>query len=129
MKEPKFRFGTRQAIDSLALELSLPNEKGMQDWSYEVAKYEDIQKYINHYESLNDEDKKFVLMEIIIQSTEEQLNNENFIKYLDKIKPLLMNDFDIHEYTIYYWSCFDKKNIDDCWRITPFIRQLWNTKL
>jgi hypothetical protein len=34
--EPTFRCGTRKAIDELAEELNLPNEKWMQDWPIEV---------------------------------------------------------------------------------------------
>ena len=45
--EPTFRCGTRKAIDELAEELNLPNEKWMQDWPYEVVNASDIEKYID----------------------------------------------------------------------------------
>ncbi|MDN3585105.1 hypothetical protein QWY86_00380 [Pedobacter aquatilis] len=127
--ESTFRFGTRKAKEELANELNLPFENWMQDWPYEVVIPDDIEKYIEHYVKLTDEDKKFVLMEGIIQATEDQVREVQFLKYWNEIKYLLDNDFYIHEYTIYYWSCFDNENIDDCWRITPFMRQFWKEKV
>ena len=94
--EPIFRCGTRKAIDELAEELKLPNEIWMQDWPYEVVIPEDVEKYIEHYEKLTDEDKKFVLMEGIIQATEDQETEVKFLKYWNRIKSLLENDFYIH---------------------------------
>ncbi len=123
--EPTFRYGTRKAIDELAEELNLPNKLTMQDWSYEVANPNEIDKYISHYGSTKDDDKKFVLMEIIIQATEEQNTEELFQKYCEAIKPILETYFKLHEFTIYYWSCFDNENLEDCWKITPLIRQIW----
>lgn len=124
--EPTFRCGTRKAINELAEELNLPNEKWMQDWPYEVVIASDIEKYIDHYETLVDDDKKFVLMEGIIQATEDQTTEELFLKYWERVKLILERDFNIHEFTIYYWACFDIENIEDCWKITPLMRQLWS---
>jgi predicted protein tyrosine phosphatase len=129
--EPTFRCGTRKAIDELSEELNIPYDSSMQDWSYTEGNPDDIEKYISHYWLTKDEDKRFILMEFIIQSTEDQNTKELFLKYCDKIKPILESDFKLQEYTIYYWACFDNKNIEDCWRITPFMRQIWaeNRKL
>jgi hypothetical protein len=127
--EPNFRCGTRKAIDELAEELNLPNEMWMQDWPYEVVIPDDIEKYIDHYLKLTDDDKKFVLMEGIIQATEDQETEVQFLKYWNRINSLLENDFCIHEYSVYYWSCFDNENIDDCWRISPYMRQFWMEKV
>jgi len=86
--EPTFRCGTRKAIDELAEELILPNDLTMQDWAYEIANPNDIDKYISHYGLTTDDDKKFVLMKIIIQATEEQNTEELFQKYCRTIKPI-----------------------------------------
>jgi predicted SAM-dependent methyltransferase len=126
--EPTFRCGTRKAIDSLALELNLPNDLSMQDWSYQVANHSDINKYLSHYSSLKDDDMKFVLMEIIIEATENQNNEKKFSKYCETVKIILEKDFKLHEYTIYYWACFDNENLEDCWQITPLMRQIWKNK-
>ena len=127
--EPTFRCGTRIAIDELAEELNLSNEKWMQDWPIEVMVTSDIEKYIEHYKKLTDDDKKFVLMEGILDVTENQPTKELFEKYWNQVKLFLEMDFTIHEYTIYHWACFDIENIDDCWRITPFMRQFWKEKV
>ena len=123
--KPTFRCGTRKAIDELAEELNLPNDLTMQDWEYTAGNPHEIEKYISHYVSTTDDDKKFVLMELIIQATEDQETEDLFITYWNKIKPILEKDFKIHEYTIYYWSCFDNEDVNNCWKLTPLIRQFW----
>ena len=128
--KPKFRNGTTKAIKELAEELNLPFDEWMQDWPFEVVNPSDIDKYINHYKLLNDYDKKFVLLDGIIQSVEEQSNEELFQKYLKIVRQILEKDYDIYEYQIYYWACLenDKNEIDDCWKVTPMMRDLINAK-
>lgn len=128
--KPKFRSGTTKAIKELAEELNLPFDEWMQDWPFEVVNPSDIDKYINHYKLLNDDDKKFVLLDGIIQSVEEQSNEELFQKYLKIVRQILEKDYDIYEYQIYYWACLenDKNEIDDCWKVTPMMRDLINAK-
>jgi hypothetical protein len=123
--QPIFRCGTLQAIDELSKELNIRYHSSMQDWSYTEANASDIEKYISLYRLTNDDDKKFVLMEFIIQATEEQDTEELFLAYCDKIKPILYTDFKLQEYTIYYWACFDIYNIEDCWKITSLMRKIW----
>ena len=124
--EPLPRYRTRKAIDELAVELNLPNESWMQDWPYEVVVHSDIDRFFAHYKRLLDEDKKFLLMQAIIQAIEEQPTETLFIKLWDKAKTILEKEFTLHEYTIYYWACLDTEDIEDCWRITPVMRELWN---
>lgn len=125
MNKPKYRSETKKAIDEIAQELNLGNTQVIQDWAYEVANYKDIEKYINHYKSTTDSDKQFVLMQIIIQATEDQKEETEFVKYWNIVKNLLSINFQVHEYTIYYWSVFGA-NFTDSWRITPFMREVWN---
>ncbi|MCW2263988.1 MULTISPECIES: hypothetical protein [Sphingobacterium] len=70
--EPIFRCANRKAIDELAQELNLSNEEWMQEWPIEVTNPSDIDRYIDHYTTLTDDDKKFVLMEEIIDAAENQ---------------------------------------------------------
>lgn len=128
--KPKFRSGTKKAIEELAEELNLPFDEWMQDWPFEVVNPSDIDKYINHYKLLNDDDKKIVLLDGIIQSVEEQSNEELFQKNLKIVRQILEKDYDIYEYQIYYWACLenDKNEIDDCWKVTPMMRDLINAK-
>lgn len=122
-KKPNFRCSTAKAIGELALELDLP--ENTQDWEYIVGKPNDIEKYIHHYGTLSDDDKKFTLMEVIIQATTDQRNIDDFNKYWTIIKPLLEDNFSIHEYSIFYWCCF---GYEECWTITPNMRKLWDSK-
>ena len=126
--KPSFRCGTRKAIDELSEELNIPNEPYMQDWSYTEGKPEDIEKYISHYSLTKDDDKKFILMEFIIQATEDQNTEELFLKYCERIKPILEIDYKLHEYTIHYWACLDNENLDDCWKIATLMRKLWTER-
>lgn len=124
--EPTFRCGTRKAIEELSEELNIPYDASMQDWSYTEGNLDDIEKYISHYDQTKDEDKKFVLMELIIQATEDQNTDDRFLKYCERIKPILKTDFKVHEFTIHYWACFDNENLNDCWKIASLMRQLWS---
>ncbi|QSB27123.1 hypothetical protein [Flavobacterium sp. CLA17] len=125
MIEPKFRCSTRAAIDKLVKELNMPYDDWMQDWPYEIADSNDIDTYISHYRKLIDDDEKFVLMQAIIQANEDQNQPEQFLKYWITVQDLLKTDFCIHEYTVYYWSCFDTEDIDDCVKISSFMRELF----
>ncbi|TAE02871.1 MAG: hypothetical protein EAZ97_02145 [Bacteroidetes bacterium] len=97
--KPTFRCGTKQAIEELSKE---------------------------HYETETNDDKKFVLMEFIIQATNDQETDELFLKYCDKIQQILQDEFKLHEYTIHYWAYFDNEDLEDCWRITPLMRKIWS---
>lgn len=96
----------------------------MQDWSYEISNPNEINNYIELYEITTDDDEKFVLMEVIIQALEDQEREELFLKYCYLIKDLLKKDFDIHEYTVYYWSCLNTENIEDGFKISGFMREI-----
>lgn len=119
-------MATRQAIDELAQELDLPNEPWMQDWPFEVANPHDIDRYIAHYKTTLDDDKRFLLMEAIIQATTEQENEADFIRYWQIIKPILTENILTHEYSIYDWCCFEETDLQYCWKITTDMRELWN---
>ncbi|WP_149205731.1 hypothetical protein [Flavobacterium johnsoniae] len=125
MIEPKIRYGTKTAIDKIAKELNMPLDEYMQDWPYEVVNSNEIEKYIAHYRKVIDDDEKFVVMQAIIQAAEEQEEHELFLKYWIIIQDLLKKDFHIHEYTAYYWSCFDTEDIDNCFKISIYMRELF----
>ena len=127
MEQPKMRFVTQKAIEELTRNLNLEFDlEDYQDWEFIVGKSADIAKYIEYYISEIDDDNKFALMEIIIQATEEQEVENDFIKYSEIVQRLLSENFQLHEHSIFYWSCFDINNLEDCWRITPIMRSLWN---
>jgi len=126
--EPIFRCGTKKAMQELAAELNLTFENWMQDWPIEVIEPNDIKTYIEHYEKLADNDKKFVLMEGILDAIEYQPSEELFLKYWNRVKGILVKDFFIHEYTIYKYACFDAEDIETCYKLTPEMRKIWSNK-
>lgn len=126
--EPTFRCGTRKAIDELSVELNLPYENWMQDWPIEVIVPADIKNYIDHYGKLTNDDKKFVLMEGILDATEYQPTEELYLKYWNGVRQILDKDFAIHEYTIHTYACFDTETIEDCYKLTPGMREIWTIK-
>ena len=122
---PDIRVESSVAIQKLAKELKLPYDQSMQDWAYEVADPKSVTEYINHYVLLNDDDEKFVLMQMVIQAINDQESIAQLKSYWNIIKELLIKDFKTHEYTIYYWSRFTKGYVKDEWKISPYIDTLW----
>ena len=125
VKEPKFRCGTKKAIDELVAKYSYPYVDWMQDWPYEIADPKEIENYFQHYDEQSDDDKTFSLMEMLIQALTYIENDIDFNKNWILLKERITKDFEIHKYTVFYWSCFGE-NLADCWKTTPNMRQLWN---
>ena len=124
VREPKFRCGTKKAIDELVAEYNYPFADWMQDWPYEIAESKEIGNYFRHYDEQKDDDKKFSLMEMLIQSLTDIENEIKFNENWNLLRERIIKDFKIHEYTVFYWSCFDV-NISDCWKVSPKMRELW----
>ena len=125
MMPPTFRCASQIAINELAIELNLPNSPHMQDWSYEVADPDQIEMYITHYNQTTDEDKRFVLMEMILQALIDQSTEEQLLHYWEKVQPLLVKDFAIHAFTIHYWKSMTDVNFENCKTLSPLLEQLW----
>jgi hypothetical protein len=120
MKQPQSRYSTRKACLEISSELDLPYDEFAQDWPWEVADPDDIEKYIAHYSTLKDEDKKFVLMEAILQACDE-LEPNDLEKYWPIVRDLLLSNFSIHESSIFYWSCFEN-DLDNSFEISSNMR-------
>lgn len=127
-KVPKPRYVTAKAIKELKEQYNYPYEEWMQDWPYEIVNTNDIGIYLAHYKEQTDEDKKIVIMQMLIQALEEVKDKSRFFDYLKIIKSILIKDFNIHQYTIFYWCCFNN-SLEDSWMITPYLRQLWDEKV
>ncbi|HEJ9485120.1 TPA: hypothetical protein SMM93_000469 [Proteus mirabilis] len=120
---PSPRYETAVAIEQLATDLNLPNERWMQDWAYIVSIPQHIDKYISHYKKLSDDDQKFALMMLILQALEEQDNQID--KYKSEVSALLQQEYPLHAYTIFHWCSFDNEDLSDCWEITPMMREIF----
>lgn len=126
LNEPTPRYETAAAIQQLAVRLNLSNEIWMQDWAYIVSKPEHIDNYLSLYYFLNDDDQKFTLMMVLLQALEEQSTQSAQAKYETEIRALLLKEYSLHAYTIFYWCCFDNDDLSDCWRITPMMRKIYD---
>ncbi len=124
VKEPKFRCGTEKAVKELVAKYDYPYADWMQDWPYEIAESKEIENYFQHYDEQTDEDKKFSLMEMLIQALTDIEDQNEYDKNWNRLRLKIIEDFKIHEYTIFYWSCFGQ-SISDCWKVTPSMRDLW----
>jgi len=99
-----------------------------QDWTYIIAEPERIEDYLRAYEDLDGKAVKFSLMEMIMQALNGQ-DEEDFENFWEKVKALLDHDFDLHEYTIYYWCIWDNDNLEDCFSISEPMRKYWIKKV
>ena len=118
---------TKKAIDSLIIKLNLPKkDEFSQDWEYEVSDSERLQEFIEFYQKNElTKDEKFTLMIIILESCDEAiLKDELSEKIWSEVEEILINDKEIHEKTIDYWSWYDNENIEDCFYITPLVRKI-----
>jgi predicted protein tyrosine phosphatase len=125
----KPRYNTSIAIDLIAKKLNLEFDKSSQDWAYEIANSNLIEKYYKLYDSLVNEDEKFVLMQTIIQATNELIESSGKIDSWIMLEQRLIWDFSIHKHTIEYWSCPETTDLNDCWIITSQIRELLNKQI
>lgn len=125
--KPDERYWTGASFVELSKVFNLPFNSQMQDWPYEVADSKCTQEYLDYYQAIDNEDIKFTLMEMIVQSIEDQQSPEKFKTYWDQTVPLLTKNFHIHEWTIYYWSSFEK-SLKNAWHIAPYMRKIWHKR-
>lgn len=124
IREPEFRCGGNWP--ELAALFNYPIDPNDQDWTYTIVEPDRIDEYIAAYNTtVQNPDTKFSLMEMIIQSVEDQPTATLRYKKWQVVRSLLIEDFTLHEYTIYYWGSWESDNITDAWWISPAMRILW----
>lgn len=126
MRFPKQKAGCPKATLELMEELQVLKRKQYIP-SYQSNQIAFTNMLINHYDSLTDTEKKFVLMKSIIYATIEiGIKKEMLNIWETKIKDRIISDFDIHEYTVFSWSCF---NNNDHYMSSPsscpYMCQIW----
>lgn len=126
MYKSQFRFHTYDIIQTPVKEFDYLYDKSMQDWEYEVAKLSDIEVYFTTYDATNDDDVRFSLMEMILETSNEDPEFDWISEFWLRVQQLLRKNFLVHERTVYYWSLWDEKEIEDCFYITASMRMLWN---
>lgn len=125
IKEPPFRCCTEEAILSLVERFGLPYNESMQDWPIEISDTQDLSTCINRYKLLQDDDQKFCMMELILETFNDNLKEESNTENWKAIQDLLQQDFVIHAYTIYYYCDFEN-TLEHAFNISPFVRNFWN---
>lgn len=124
IREPEFRCGGNW--DELALFYGYKIDPNDQDWTYTISEPEKIDNYIVAYNTIvTNPDTKFSLMEMIFEALDGQDTQKEMNSNWEVVKALLVKDFSLHEYTIFYWCDWDNENIEDCFRITPLVREFW----
>ena len=121
-----WRFSTRDSITSLAKRLNVPNDPAMQDWAWEIADSTRINEYIELYNSdALDDDERFTLMEIIIQSFADLDTNLEDDSRWRLILDSLDRNIQLHAHSICYWAAdADGVQVNDGWTVSPFLLKL-----
>lgn len=118
---------TSAAMAALALRFDLPQHEHMQDWEYEVADSERIGEFLDAYlsEPLT-ADERFVLMEIIVQSSEDHPAPLSAQPRWGEVVESLRANVALHATTISYWACVDEPSqpLEELWRVTQAMREL-----
>lgn len=116
----------KKAMNSLAEKLDLPADKSFQQWSSELLDGKQLKKVLFLYDSLYDEDEKFILMGIMVQAANDQFEAIGKCDSWERIEQRLVWDFNIHKKTIFHWTCPDNDMLDLNQVITPDMRELWS---
>jgi len=112
---------------ALAARFGLPYADQMQDWEWEVADAGRFDEFLGVYRDFNLLDEQRVsLMEMLVQCVEEIESASDFSASWSAIEPLLVARAVLHRPTIAYWSCPSEAAPEDCFRVSPFMRRLWN---
>jgi hypothetical protein len=130
LHERFIRYPTAQAVDSLAVRFNLPNHPEIQDWEYVVADSSRLDEFLDAYNSgeLTD-DERFTLMETILQSFEELQGKLNAHPRWRETLAILESNFNLHVYTVWYWSGRDEGPVDGEWRVAAPLRSILDRHL
>ena len=123
---PAERYWTNKSIEKLANMFALPNYDYMQDWPYQVADPNRTEEFFNALKYFKTEqDTQFTLMDLVLQSLEKSKIELSDSKLAYAIQRYLKRNYAIHAYQVWYWAAFDT-DLTDAWRISPFLREIWN---
>jgi hypothetical protein len=119
------RYPTAAAIERLTEMFRLP--PGGQDWEIEVADAARLGEFLDGYERqpLGD-DERFTLMELIVASYDELLEGGGQDRPEDwaRVRLHLLQRFDLHGYTVQYWSLPDEDDPENGFAVTGRMREV-----
>jgi hypothetical protein len=120
-----WRFPTSAAIASLAERFGFTYHQSMQDWEWQVADEHRIGEFVDAYTCGElSENERFILMETILQSSENTRLPMDEQERWSEIVQLLTQNAKLHAYSIYYWSCVGNETDDEVWRVSPYLRRI-----
>lgn len=118
---------THSAIEGLVQKVNLPlPDEFSQDWEYEVSDSTRINEFLYAYENIElNTDEKFALMIVIISSFDDAVaEGQTEESTAKRIRFHLLQDIGIHMNTIRYWSMPDEDDLDNCFAVTAFMREI-----
>ena len=123
--EHLWRFPTREAIESLSARFNLRNTPDMQDWEWEVADPARIDEFLAAYLGVDlSADERFTIMETILQSFEDSAVDLASDSRWETVLIQLESRLDLHAHSVWYRSCLDIEASRDCFRVTPYLREI-----
>lgn len=121
------RWETGVSIEKLTLMFGLRTNPYMQDWDIEAADPEIVEKLVDAYfdPSLT-EDDRFALMSLIVASLDGAKHQGRDISGpWSRVARILLDNAQLHAYTMAYWACGEDPDPDHQFLITPEIRSVW----
>lgn len=121
------RYPTAAAIERLDSILGFSPNNYSQDWDIELSDGTRLLEFVDLYDlGRLDEDERFTLMTLIVASADHALNSHGLDGELwDRIHNLLVKDAEIHADTVHYWCCAAATCDDECFTLTPRMRDVW----
>ena len=122
-----YRFATGAAISRLDAEFGFSPDQYSQDWEIEVADGRRLLEFVDAYSALSlDDDERFALMALIVASADDALEFHRLDGQLwNRVHDLLVADSPIHAHTIHYWCCPNAAGEDECFTLSPRMRDVW----
>lgn len=121
------KYVTKRAIEGLVQKVNLPSpDEFSQDWEVEVSDSSRISEFLCAYENIElNIDEKFALMIVIISSFDDAVaEGQTEESTAKRIRYHLLQDIGIHMNTIRYWSMLDEDDLDNCFAVTAFMREI-----
>ena len=121
------RRGCQKATMELMEELQII--KAAADQPYHKKTPLDYTKLlVDYYEVLADNEKKFILLQNILISLDDLTMRDRWFLWDENLKRIIHDDYQIHESTIWKWSCHFTENADGRIISCPVLCELWRTR-
>lgn len=91
---------------------------------WEVANIEEFERCLAAYTLSMPNDQRFSLMEILIRCVEDSKDEAMFNTRWAKVRSLLVHHRSLHAQTIAYWACSEERDVEQCFRVSQFMREL-----